>query len=67
MISARGCPDIETAVQWFRSRFNECFDKAEFAKSRALDDMPESATFAEKLIFDRALEMVSPHSPSRIL
>ena len=49
---------VRVAVQWFRQRFNECFDKAEFAKSRSLDDIPESATFAEKLIYDRALEIV---------
>lgn len=47
------------AVQWFRQRFNECFDKADFAKSRCQDDIPESATFAEKLVYDRALEIVS--------
>lgn len=47
------------AVQWFRQRFNECFDKADFSKSRCQDDIPESATFAERLIYDRALEIVS--------
>ncbi len=49
---------IIPAVQWFRQRFNECFDKAEFAKSRSQDDLPQSATIAEKLIYDRALEIV---------
>lgn len=52
-------PHASTAVQWFRQRFNECFDKADFAKSRCQDDIPESATFAEKLVYDRALEIVS--------
>ena len=45
-------------VQWFRSRFNECFEKAEYAKGRLPGDIPDSAMLAEKLIFDRALEMV---------
>ncbi|SGY13789.1 BQ5605_C010g05977 [Microbotryum silenes-dioicae] len=48
---------IFTAVQWFRQRFNECFDKADFAKSRCQDEIPESATYAEKLVYDRALEI----------
>lgn len=47
------------AVQWFRQRFNECFDKADFAKSRCQDEIPESAAFAEKLVYERALELVS--------
>lgn len=48
-----------TDVQWLRARFNECFDKAEYAKGRLVGDIPDSAMLAEKLIFDRALEMVS--------
>jgi hypothetical protein len=47
-----------TDVQWLRARFNECFDKAEYAKGRLVGDIPDSAMLAEKLIFDRALEMV---------
>ncbi|KAM0753377.1 kinase-like protein [Meredithblackwellia eburnea MCA 4105] len=49
--------DFNDAVQWFRTRFNECFDKADFAKSRCPEEIPESAGFAEKLIYDRALEI----------
>ncbi|BGP48851.1 Serine/threonine-protein kinase [Rhodotorula kratochvilovae] len=49
--------DFNDAVQWFRQRFNECFDKADFAKSRCQDEIPESAAFAEKLVYDRALEL----------
>ena len=51
------------AVQWFRTRFNECFDKADFAKSRCQDEIPESAVFAEKLVYDRALEIVRAPKP----
>ena len=46
-------------VQWFRSRFNECFEKAEWAKGLLPGDVPDSAMLAERLVFDRALEMVS--------
>ncbi|GAA6004273.1 serine/threonine protein kinase ATG1 [Rhodotorula paludigena] len=49
--------DFNDAVQWFRQRFNECFDKADFAKTRCQDEIPESAAFAEKLVWDRALEL----------
>lgn len=51
--------DIFLDVQWLRGRFNECFDKAEYAKGRLVGDIPDAAMLAEKLIFDRALEMVS--------
>ncbi|GAA5971085.1 hypothetical protein JCM11641_004139 [Rhodosporidiobolus odoratus] len=49
--------DFNDAVQWFRHRFNECFDKAEFAKTRCQDEIPESAAYAEKLVYDRALDL----------
>lgn len=44
-----------TVVQWLRARFNECFEKAEFAKSKSAEELP----FVEKLIHDRALDAVS--------
>lgn len=50
---------LYTAVQWFRARFNETFDKADWAKSRCAEEVPESATFAERLLYDRAMELVS--------
>ncbi|GAA5851452.1 hypothetical protein JCM8547_001099 [Rhodosporidiobolus lusitaniae] len=49
--------DFNDAVQWFRQRFNECFDKADFAKTRCQEEIPESAACAEKLVYDRALEL----------
>lgn len=43
-------------VQWLRARFNECFEKVEFAKARyAAEELP----FIEKSILDRAREFVS--------
>ncbi|KAH8928133.1 Pkinase-domain-containing protein [Atractiella rhizophila] len=49
--------DFNEAVQWLRSGFNECFEKAEYVKARAQDTMPESALNAEKLLYDKALEI----------
>ncbi|KWU43996.1 kinase-like protein, partial [Rhodotorula sp. JG-1b] len=49
--------DFNDAVQWFRQRFNECYDKADFAKTRCQDELPETTTYAEKLVYDRALEL----------
>ncbi|GAA5987795.1 hypothetical protein JCM10908_007219 [Rhodotorula pacifica] len=49
--------DFNDAVQWFRQRFNECYDKADFAKTRCQDELPESTAYAEKLVYDRALEL----------
>jgi serine/threonine-protein kinase ULK/ATG1 len=45
-------------VQWFRNHFNDCFEKAEWAKSKCGEDMPESAAYVEKLIYDKAIELV---------
>ncbi|GAA6059490.1 hypothetical protein JCM10212_002233 [Sporobolomyces blumeae] len=55
--SAGATNEFNEAVQWFRQRFNECFDKAEFAKTRSQEEIPDSAAFAEKLVYDRALEL----------
>ncbi|RLV90707.1 Serine/threonine-protein kinase ATG1 [Spathaspora sp. JA1] len=60
---------INQLVQWIRDKFNECLEKAEFVKLRLQeanfsinndnDEEEEQTTkvIAEKLIFDRALEM----------
>lgn len=47
------------AVQWFRSRFNDCFEKAEWAKARCPENIPATAAFAERMLYDRAVELVS--------
>lgn len=56
-----------SAIQWFRTRFNDCFDKAEWAKTRCSDEIPDSASFVEKLVYDRAIEIVSGDSLARSL
>ncbi|KAH9824852.1 ULK/ULK protein kinase [Melampsora americana] len=49
-------PDVTFAIEWMRNKFNEVFDKAEFAKSKSPDQMLKNGIYAEKLIYDRALE-----------
>lgn len=48
---------VRSDVQWFRERCNDYFEKAELVKGRLVGDIPDSAMLAEKLIFNRALEM----------
>ncbi len=45
-------------MQWFRNHFNDCFEKAQWAKDRCNEEMPDSANFVEKLIYDKAIELV---------
>ncbi|RHZ79371.1 hypothetical protein Glove_149g34 [Diversispora epigaea] len=44
-------------VQWVRTRFNVCLEKAEFVKSKSLSEETTKDCFAEKLLYDRACEM----------
>ncbi|CAG8443394.1 4108_t:CDS:10 [Diversispora eburnea] len=44
-------------VQWVRTRFNVCLEKAEFVKSKSLTEETTKDCFAEKLLYDRACEM----------
>lgn len=52
---------INKLVQWIRDKFNESLERAEFIKLRLQelgeDDGTGEKVIAEKLIFDRALEM----------
>jgi serine/threonine-protein kinase ULK/ATG1 len=41
-------------VQWLRARFNECYEKAEWAKLRCAEELP----FVERLLHDKARDMV---------
>lgn len=45
-------------VQWLRARFNECCEKAEWAKARCAEELP----FIERLLHDKARETVSDSS-----
>ena len=44
-----------SVVQWLRARFNECYDKAEWAKSECAEELP----FVDRLLHDKARETVS--------
>ena len=46
---------LNDAVQWMREKFNECLDRAE---SIQYDKQTLENTSVEKLLYDRALEMV---------
>ncbi|SJX66583.1 related to APG1-essential for autophagocytosis [Sporisorium reilianum f. sp. reilianum] len=48
--------ELNDVVQWLRARFNEVYDKADFARSRC-NELPESAQQVDKLIFDKAVEV----------
>lgn len=49
---------LNNTVQWGRERFNETLEKADFVKSKIPKDRGDSSVSPEKLIYDRALEMV---------
>ncbi|CAG8458819.1 18097_t:CDS:10 [Acaulospora morrowiae] len=49
---------LNQAVQWVRTKFNECLEKAEYAKSRCpTEEAGASNCFVEKLLYDKACEM----------
>jgi hypothetical protein len=54
---------LNNAVQWGRERFNETLEKADFVKSKVPPSHAGSNSAPEKLIYDRALEMVCFLSP----
>ena len=58
---------LNNAVQWGRERFNETLEKADFVKSKIPPNVGESNVAPEKLIYDRALEMVSTFLVERLL
>ena len=41
-----------------RARFNDCHVRADYAQTRLIGDVPDYTLLAERLIFERALEMV---------
>ena len=50
-------------VQWLRARFNECYEKAEWAKARCADELP----FVDRLVHDEARETVRLLLVERVL
>lgn len=50
---------LNESVQWMRERFNESLERASFAGSKCeRDDQNGAGVCVEKLLYDRALEMV---------
>lgn len=45
---------LTLVVQWFRGRFNEVFEKAEWAKARCAEELP----YVDRLVHDRARDIV---------
>ncbi|EIW71440.1 hypothetical protein TREMEDRAFT_67767 [Tremella mesenterica DSM 1558] len=45
--------ELNEMVQWLRTRFNECFEKAEWAKARCAEDLP----YIDRLVHDKAREV----------
>jgi serine/threonine-protein kinase ULK/ATG1 len=59
----RSCPSV---VQWFRARFNDCSDKAEFARGRCTEEPADVSALAERLLYEKAMELVRcTHRPQR--
>lgn len=63
--STGASPRLNDTVQWIRNKFNESLEKAEFAQTLLEDSQNKNSNnsnhqqsiSAEKLVFDRALEM----------
>lgn len=55
-LHASASAELNEVVQWLRARFNEGYDKADFARSKC-GEIPESAQQVDKLIFDKAVEV----------
>jgi serine/threonine-protein kinase ULK/ATG1 len=50
--------EVNDAIQLLRARFNDGYERANFARSKATsEEMPDSAQNVDKMIFDKALEI----------
>lgn len=45
--------ELNEMVQWFRARFNDVYEKAEWAKARCADELP----YVDRLVHDRARDI----------
>ncbi|BEJ11706.1 hypothetical protein CspHIS471_0201660 [Cutaneotrichosporon sp. HIS471] len=45
--------ELNELVQWFRARFNEVYEKAEWAKARSAEQLP----YVDRLVHDRARDI----------
>jgi serine/threonine-protein kinase ULK/ATG1 len=74
--SNKPSPRLNEIVQWIRARFNEVLEKAEFVKLKlqeankiiatTMPDYQEEKIYAERLIYDRALEIAKNTAKSEM-
>ncbi|CDR36410.1 CYFA0S01e01266g1_1 [Cyberlindnera fabianii] len=76
--SSKPIPRLNEIVQWIRDRFNEVLEKAEFVKAKlheaqkklstmeGYDSTQEEKIYAERLIYDRALEIAKNTAKSEM-
>lgn len=55
--SFHSAPEIVDTVQWLHAKFNDGYERANFARSKAAEELPETAQHVDKMIFDKALEI----------
>ena len=48
---------LNDAVQWFRLNYNDCFDKADYAKSRIGNEIIDSNEYVNNILFERSMEI----------
>ncbi|CEH18135.1 related to apg1-essential for autophagocytosis [Ceraceosorus bombacis] len=54
---AAASSDVNEAVQFLRARFNDGYERADFARARCSAEIPDSARNVDRLIFDKALDI----------
>jgi serine/threonine-protein kinase ULK/ATG1 len=55
--------ELNDMVQWFRARFNDVYDKAEWAKARCADELP----YVDRLVHDRARDISRQSAQAELL
>lgn len=48
---------LNDAVQWFRQKYNDCFDKADFAKGKCGNEIIDSLEYVSQILFERSMEI----------
>ncbi|KAL1412572.1 Serine/threonine-protein kinase [Vanrija albida] len=55
--------ELNELVQWFRARFNEVYEKAEWTKARCADELP----YVDRLVHDRARDISRQSAQAELL
>ncbi|TIA95976.1 hypothetical protein E3P94_03875 [Wallemia ichthyophaga] len=48
---------LNDAVQWFRYKYNDCFDKADYAKGKCGNEIIDSVEYVSQMLFERGMEI----------